>query len=220
MPQPSVQKAKIVNLNTKKEVTCHFNPAEFELAQSLSWNEETSIGDNTPKLSYKGGRAQDMTVTLLFDTTDKGGKKDVRKEYKALVEMAQVDTKKKNTKTGQSEPPQCRFQWGKFLAFNAVITNLKQKFTMFTANGTPVRAEVVVTFKQVGVARKPQNPTSRSQARRVWLVEEGQRLDWIAYQEYGNSAEWRHIAETNNLDNPFDLRPGQVLKLTPLPSVE
>ena len=46
---------------------------------------------------------------------------------------------------------------------------------------------------------------------------EGERLDWIAYQEYGNPRHWRHIADVNDLANPFDLRSGQVLKLTPLP---
>jgi nucleoid-associated protein YgaU len=48
-------------------------------------------------------------------------------------------------------------------------------------------------------------------------VSEGQTLAWIAYQEYGDSGYWRHIAETNDLADPLDLRPGQVLKLVPLP---
>ena len=30
---------------------------------------------------------------------------------------------------------------------------------------------------------------------------------------------WRHIAQTNNLDDPLDLHPGQVLKLLPVPRV-
>lgn len=213
---PSVQKAKIVNLSNKKELVCHFNPAEFEIGQSLNWREDSTIGSATPKLIYGGGQAQDMTITLLFDTTRYGGRKDVRDEYKVLTKMAQVDQKKKDAKTGLSEPPMCRFQWGKFLAFDAVITNFKQKFTMFTADGTPLRSEVTVTFKQVAKTLKPQNPTSRSEARRVWVVEEMQTLDWIAYQEYGDPTQWRHIAETNNLDDPESIQPGQILKLTPL----
>ena len=217
MFNPNVQKAKIVNLNTRKEVKCHFNPAEFNIDQSLQWSEKPDQGGSTPRLVYSGGTSQDMTMTFLFDTTRQGGKRDVRDEYKELLDMARVDKKKKNPKTKLSEPPQCRFQWGKFLAFNAVIKDIKQKFTMFTANGTPLRAEVTVTFKQVGKTLKPQNPTSQSEARRVWTVEEGQRLDWIAFQEYGDSAQWRHIAETNNLDHPGNLFPGQILKLTPLP---
>jgi nucleoid-associated protein YgaU len=131
--------------------------------------------------------------------------------------MAQVDPGKKNQKTGKGEPPMCRFQWGKFLAFNAVIKDLKQKFILFAPNGTPLRVEVALTLKQVGELTRPQNPTSRSEARKIWIVEEGQRLDWIAYQEYGDPAQWRFIAETNNLDNPDALYSGQILKLVPLP---
>jgi nucleoid-associated protein YgaU len=48
-------------------------------------------------------------------------------------------------------------------------------------------------------------------------VHEGQSLDWIAYQEYGNPSCWRHIAEINDLDDPLNLQPGQVLKIVPLP---
>jgi nucleoid-associated protein YgaU len=47
------------------------------------------------------------------------------------------------------------------------------------------------------------------------VVREGERLDWIAYREYGNPARWRHIAEVNGISDPLELQPGQVLKLTP-----
>jgi nucleoid-associated protein YgaU len=93
---------------------------------------------------------------------------------------------------------------------------MTQKFTMFKRDGTPVRAEVSITLKQVAEKPKGQNPTSRSEARKIWVVEEGQRLDWIAYQEYNDASQWRYIAETNNLNSP-DIYPGQVLKLLPLP---
>ena len=46
---------------------------------------------------------------------------------------------------------------------------------------------------------------------------EGQTLDWIAYQEYGDTSAWRHIAQVNNIQNPRNLKAGTVLKLVPLP---
>jgi len=49
------------------------------------------------------------------------------------------------------------------------------------------------------------------------VVGAGETIDWIAFQEYGDPAEWRHIATTNNLLNAKDLTPGSVLKITPLP---
>ena len=208
------EKAKFVNLNNQKVVECHFNPENFEISKALGWSEKTAMGDNEPHLVFSGGGSQDFNIPLLFDTTATG--KDVRNEYKDLFEMVKVDDEKKDQKTKKSEPPTCRFQWGKFMSFTAVIKQLKQKFTMFKRDGTPLRAELTITLKQVADKPAGQNPTSRSEARKIWIVEEGQRLDWIAYQEYNDPDQWRYIAETNHLDSP-EVYPGQVLKLIPLP---
>lgn len=216
MPErPNVQKAKIASVdNPAKAVTCHFNPDTFTLDRTINWNVDTSIGGDASSVSFAGGQASDLTMTLLFDTTDTGN--DVRDTYATLVELSLIDQTSKNTTTGMGEPPLCRFEWGRFLTFTAVITKLTQKFSMFKADGTPIRAEVTVTFKQVEEATRPQNPTTRTEPRRIWVVSEGQTLAWIAYKEYGDAAYWRHIAETNNLPDPLDLKAGQVLKLTPL----
>jgi nucleoid-associated protein YgaU len=214
--RPKVQKAKITDVNKpSKAVTCHFNPDQLSLTKTMEWREETATGGDASQLTFAGGKAEDLTIPLLFDTTDTG--QDVRQSYKTLLDLAMVDQSKKDRKTDKGEPSLCKFQWGKFLSFTAVITKITQKFTMFKADGTPVRAEVSVTFKQVEQKPGRQNPTTRSETRKIWVVHEGETLDWIAYQEYGDPAHWRHIAETNSLDNPRDLQPGQVLKLVPLP---
>ncbi len=214
--RPSTLKARIVKVDdSTKFVVCQFNPQDFSITRKVKWNEKTDKGHDFSTVSFAGGEAQDLTIPLLFDTTDTG--KDVRRKYKVLRELSGVDTSKKNLLTRMSEPPRCRFEWGKLLSFTAVITQITQKFIMFKADGTPVRAEVSVTFKQTATTVKRQNPTSYSEARRIWVVREGERLDWIAYQEYGDAAHWHHIADTNDLANPRDLRPGQVLKLVPLP---
>jgi hypothetical protein len=200
-----------------KKITCHFNPDSFSIGRTIEWKPTTTIGGDVSKLEFGGGKAHELgPVELVFDTTDTGT--DVREEYKVLIEdLAQIDPDTVSQKTGKGHPPKCKFHWGSFLSFTAVITKVDQTFTMFKPDGTPLRAKVKVTFLEVPESLQPQNPTSRSEARKVWVVEEGQTLDWIAYQEYGDSAHWRHIADTNNLANPMDLRPGQRLKLVPLP---
>ena len=214
--RPSTLKARIVKISDPRVfVICQFNPQDLSITRKVKWNEQTDMGHDAARLTFAGGEAQDLTIPLLFDTTHEGA--DVRVKYAALLKLTEVDPRNKNPRTGKSEPPQCRFEWGKLLSFTAVITQVTQKFLMFKANGTPVRAEVSVTFKQIGKIVSRQNPTSHSEARKIWVVSEGERLDWIAYQEYGDAAHWLHIAETNNLTNPRDLRPGQVLKLVPLP---
>ncbi|MCB9079967.1 MAG: peptidoglycan-binding protein [Anaerolineaceae bacterium] len=211
----SVEKARIVDeKNPSRNVVCHFNPKELSITQTINYESNRNIGNNAANLSFSGGEAQDLTIPLLFDSTATGA--DVRDSYKILLELATIDDKKKNSTTEMGEPPYCRFEWGKLLSFRAVITKLTQKFLMFKTDGLPLRAEVSVTFKQVDKKPTGQNPTSRTESRKIWIVHEGQSLDWIAYQEYGDPAYWRHIAETNQLANPMVLQPGQILKLTPL----
>jgi hypothetical protein len=214
--RPSLQKAKIFRVdNPSKKVDCHFNPTDYSITRVIKWVRETKGGKDVSKAEFAGGEAQALTIPLLFDTTDTGA--DVRNSYSELLAMAEIDETKTNPKTRKGEPPLCQFQWGNYLSYKGVITKITQKFTMFKADGTPLRAEVQVTLSETGEEKKSQNPTTRTEPRKIWVVHEGQTLDWIAYQEYGNPAHWRHIAETNDLADTKDLRPGQVLKLVPLP---
>ena len=141
-------------------------------------------------------------------------------EIKKQVEGANTAIDSANAAlVAKNAPPKVKFVWGRILSFEAYLIKFSQTLTLFKSDGTPVRATVKVTLQQSrdeGVF-PAQNPTSRSEARKMWVVNAGETLDWIAYQEYGQAAHWRHIAQANNLADPKNLRPGQVLKLTPLP---
>jgi len=210
------KKAEIFRVDSpSKKVVCQFNPNDFSISKSIKWEYRSVDGKNVGDPAFAGGEAQDLTVDLLFDSTDTGS--DVRRKYNELLKMAEIDEAKANRTTGKGEPPQCKFQWGSFLSFTGVITTIAQNFTLFKADGTPLRAKVKVTFSETPQAKKGQNPTTRTENRKIWVVREGETLPWIAYQEYGEASQWRYIAETNGLDNPMNLQPGQVLKLVPLP---
>lgn len=128
-----------------------------------------------------------------------------------------VDEKLQDKKSKKGRPPVVRFQWGEGSAkwsFNAVITNLKQQFTLFDSDGKPLRAMVDVTFQQVTdpAMLKKQNPTSGGiGGERVWRVSAGDTLAWIAFKEFGDSTEWRRIADANGLTQVRRLVPGTVL---------
>jgi len=73
-----------------------------------------------------------------------------------------------------------------------------------------------VTFQQIKDAAlfPPQNPTSGGVGgERVWVVNEGDTLAWIAYREYGDSNQWRRIADANRLTQVRRLVPGTVLEI-------
>lgn len=196
--------------------TCQFNPTEFVLDKAIKYqSSRAGQGADLARLAFVGGANQTMEMKLVFDSTDTG--EAVFNLYTLLRKFAEVDTAALDQQTRLGEPPWVIVQWGTFISFVCIVEKLVERYTYFHPNGTPLRAEVSLTLKQVSKSTSSarQNPTSESEPRRTWIVEEGQRLDWIAFQEYGDSSAWRHIAEVNGIHNPFELRSGQVLKLTP-----
>ena len=213
-------KAKIVNLDEASEqpIEVLFNPNEYTFIKKNTWTKTNVIGKNVPQLQFGGGDSMTLKMQLFFDTYTTG--KDVRERTNRIWKLMNINDKLTDPKTGKGRPPEVEFQWGKTWSFKAVITEIKQVFTLFRYDGTPVRATLDVAFLQTKEGGKypGQNPTTVGKPgykRRV--VKEGDSIDWIAYEEYGDSARWRFIAETNNLDNPRRLRPGQVLAIAPKP---
>jgi len=224
MPDTSCSKARIVNIDgqtdeEKQGIECLFNPKEYAFSKSNTWQPDPKAGHDMPQLSFGGGQPSTLQMELLFDTyaIDRNGGKaaDVRKVYTDKVwKLMLVDKRLKDSKSDKGRPPRVLFQWGTAWSFIAVITSLQQKFTLFDVDGTPVRATLTVGFQQVEDKAElgAQNPTSGGIAlERVWTVTDGDTLAWIAYKEYGDSTQWRLIADANRLTSVRHLVPGTVL---------
>jgi LysM repeat protein len=221
-PSGELAKAEIRVVDGKKAgstVACMFRPKEYTVTKQNNWQMKEVKGKDVPQLEFSGGGASTLTMELFFDTYESG--KDVRKEYtNEIWGLTAIDDSLTDKINKKGRPPIVQFKWGPVVSFKAVIQNITQKFTMFKANGTPVRATLNVTFKEAEKAGKYpfQNPTTSSTpGYKVRTIKEGESLDWIAQEEYGDPALWRFIAETNKLEDPMKLSPGQKLSIAPAP---
>lgn len=214
-----MEKAKIVKLDPPKdEITCLFNPNEYTFSKRNTWTEKKVKGKNVPELEFGGGASMTLKMQLFFDTYTTGG--DVRDITNKIWKLMSIDPNLTDMNSAKGRPPKVEFQWGATWSFEAVITEISQKFTLFRDNGIPVRATLDVSFLQATEAGKypGQNPTTVGQSGyRRRIVKEGDTIDLIAFDEYGDSTMWRFIADTNNLDRPHKLRVGQVLSIAPPP---
>ena len=204
----------LVFLSTKVPIPIpmplQFKPTELTFVKKNNWITKKGSMKDAADAVYGGGQPEELDLDLFFDETDT--QLDVRVHTTPLRKLV-------SRVPLMDKPPLVIFMWGTVLSKMSYVNKVDVKYTYFRPDGTPLRAEVKVHLmewhdKLLSLA---QNPTTRSEARKTWVVTEGQTLDWIAYQEYNNPAHWRHIADVNNLDDPLDLRPGQILKLTPLP---
>ncbi len=220
MSAAGLAKATIIKLNKHNRpdqsvsAKVMFNPKELVFSKQNTWKQGQSPHTNNPEFDFGGGGAATLTLQLFFDTYAE--RKDVRREYAdKIYNLMMVDEELIDPKTGKGRPPAVRFQWGQNIGFDAVITSIRQHFTMFLPDdGTPVRAVLDITFSQIrdSLFYPNQNPTSGGVGgERVHTVKEGDTLTWIAFSEYNDATQWRRIADANRMSEVRRLTPGTKL---------
>jgi nucleoid-associated protein YgaU len=192
-----------------------FNPKEFTWSKQNTWKPAKNTNTNIPAYDFGGGQAATLKLQFFFDTYAEGT--DVREQHtNAIYQLMIVDKSLTDKKNQKGRPPTVRFQWGKMIGFESVITSISQRFTLFKSDGTPVRAVLDVTFQE---AKDPsllpkQNPTSGGVGgERVWTVKAGETLAVIAFKEYNDPNLWRLIADANRLTRVRRLIPGTLLAI-------
>jgi nucleoid-associated protein YgaU len=197
----------------KGEIECQFNPSSLTISKSTSWAGQESPNFNSPFLHFAGGQSATYELSLFFDAYS-DPKKDVREYTNQLLSLTLRGAGKSLFIVPFSSPPTVTFVWGKITLFMAVVESVQITYTLFSKDGLPIRAKADVTFKQqdfMDDIMPAQNPTSRTDSRKTRRVTSHQRLDQIAYEEYGDARMWRALADANGLDDPFSLSDGQLL---------
>jgi hypothetical protein len=182
-----------------------FNPTQYGLDKGNQLAEIGVPGLEAPIIQYVRGNARVLTMELFFDTYEE--RTDVSQYTDKIYKLLKINP-------STHAPPICDLGWGKF-RFHCVLESASGKFTLFLADGTPVRATVNVTFKEyidVQVLVREQ-PTQSADHRKSRLVKHGDRIDSIASEELEDSAMWRMIADANGLKDPRCLQVGQRLSI-------
>jgi contractile injection system tube protein/LysM domain-containing protein len=198
-----------------------FNPTEYTITKTNTWNFKEVQGASLPPPEFGGGNPRELSVSLLLDASLLEGGQSVKSVTDALFKMMEVGDGQPAAGT-RSSPPKVTFRWGAVDTFKAVCTSLTVAYQLFRPNGEPIRADVKLQLKQAepastassSSANQGQNPTTRAMAGHgVHTVQDGDSLPSIAYRAYGDATRWRAIAEANDVDDPLRLRRGTPLML-------
>lgn len=201
------------------QIDCLFNPAELTISKSTEWSPARAKGKNAPKLRFQQGQSGSMTMTLTLDTTASG--ESVTKHTDALLGLTRA-SRKGDSGNNSARPPWCEFHWGSVHSFKAVVESLQIRFTYFSFEGVPLRAQASLTLKQYQDQTDwpPGNPTSGTpEPHAIHHVQPGETLDRIAAVHYGDPTRWRVLAESNGILDPLALEPGTVLAVPSSPGV-
>jgi nucleoid-associated protein YgaU len=130
-------------------------------------------------------------------------------------------------------PPICSFQWHRHFPgsdlsptlgnqrrteFKCVLDSVKQKFTLFSPEGVPLRATLSVSFREYKtldeqLSQLNLNSPDRTQGH---ILQSGETLTSVSAKCYRKPTEWRRIAEQNGINDPRRLNPGTILQVPPI----
>jgi nucleoid-associated protein YgaU len=206
-----------------------FNPTEFTLTKNAQIAEIAIPGLDSPILQFVRGQTETLSLDLFFDSTDQGTGADahsVTEVTDKFYELVKIDSHK-------HAPPILILSWGGSFfpgnrfnpqlsnqhryGFKCIVDSVRQRFTFFSPEGKPLRATLTVSlreYKTLADQVRELNLGSADQSK-SHVVTQGDTLARIAWDAYGDSAEWRRIANANNLVDPLDIRPGAVLQIPP-----
>lgn len=198
-----------------KTLTALFNPKQLAFNKSANWKKQDPKEHDNPELQFTNAEPRTLSLDLLYDTYDTpdAEKEDVREKYTdEIMKLITIDGDK-------HRPPVCRLSWGRIgVFFQGVLEKLDQQFTLFTEDGTPVRATLRCAFKEWWTNYEDLNKAKRnsSDIARVRTVKRGDSLSRYAAEEYGDPTLWRTIALENAIDDPLALVPGRVVLIPTL----
>lgn len=192
-----------------------FNPAQLTLSRRAEWKEGHAASTrNAAVPEFMSPVAREMSVEIFLDTSDEPSSNKVLKQVDALLKCCVVTTK--SLAADRPSPPWVIFQWGSFSTarFTSYVSSVDVSYTLFGTSGVPIRATCRLQLHELPQATEGQNPTSGAlTAQRVHRVVAGDSLQSLAWQEYGDAAAWRAIAEANGIDDPARLPTGTDLLL-------
>lgn len=137
-------------------IEAQFNPKELQIESPIGWKEHASIGAQsvaTKPMEFTGMGVETMKVELVFDAFEEDNDAVVN-SINTLKQMAQVREPNepkakgvKQVKGVKQRPNFCVATWGTQQPFRCVIESISVKYTMFSTDGTPVRATVMLGLK-------------------------------------------------------------------------
>lgn len=153
-------KLTIIGLDQGGTIQAQYNPKEISVDKSVPWQKAPSSMSDQPALTFTSAEGRTMSFELMFDTSKQGT--DVHATHVAgLLALAMVMDA--NGPEDKRRPTRVKISWGTSLpTFEGVIESIGTKYTMFLADGTPVRATCSVTVREASRASFKRPSTTRS----------------------------------------------------------
>lgn len=186
------------------EFTAMFNPTQYNKSYINCYAEAQGIGEGKRKLRYQNATPQTFSFDFLIDGTGASGEKvEVSRKVKEFLDVTYEYSEE------LQRPYYLKLFWGEEI-FKCLLVSADVNYTMFRANGSPLRATIKATFKEDGsdnLIDLLYNRTSFA-LDRIRKIKDGDTLVALTQSVYGEISKLSKIADSNELDNLRSLPKG------------
>lgn len=203
-----------------------FNPKELSFEKQAQIAEINIPGLDAPIQQFVRNNAEKLTLELFCDTTDDGmgaNARSVTEETDKFYQLVKIIP-------DRHAPPVVTFSWNrkfpgdsldsnwgnqKRYSFTGVVESVRQKFTLFSPEGVPLRATVTIVLREYKPIEEQLDQLGLSSPDRTHshMLAVGETLSAVAARYYQLPGEWRRIADANDIEDPRRLETGQMLSV-------
>ena len=196
------------SVESAEPIKVMFNPKDLTVTTNVLYPDISVPGLRNPLLQFVRGEAKTLEVELFLDQSNSG--LSLASKLKEIRDFVTING-------DLHAPPICLFAWGD-TSFQGVMTEFKEKFSMFDDEGKILRARVTIKMKAYEPANLQYTEINRKSPDRTKTraIRAGDRYDLIAAEEYGDPALWRVLAAANGDERPRLLQPGRLIEIPPL----
>jgi len=192
--------------------TVMFNPNTYAQKYEVAYHDRQGQGDTGSPQVFGNIKPQEYTFEFLFDGTGVAAEQvDVQETVEKFL-----------TVTGKHDgeihrPKYLKLVWGALIS-KCVLKSAEVTYTLFKADGYPLRAKVKAIFAEniEDTLRVAEERQSSPDLTHVRVVSEGEHLSLLCQRMYGTPAYYLQIAAFNGLKNFRRLEVGQTLLFPPI----
>ena len=212
---------------TKKidEFELPINPDQFSQSFKVSYDCQQAQGSQGNDLQFKFTQPEELSLNFTFDGTGVVPVKGVaNKFHKNVAEKVQKFLQIVYTMNKETHKPNfLRLLWGDFSfgnkkGFTCLLTDLKIDYTLFSADGKPLRAKLSTTFRSYieQELRVREEGKESPDVTHVYKTVAGDRLPLMTYNIYGDASYYLQAAKVNGLVSFRRLKTNVDLKFPPI----
>jgi Contractile injection system tube protein len=230
----SLSKVKIEARNDKamrgsvvKTFELPVNPESYTQNYKVEYNTQRGQGNQGTAPRFNSTAPEELRLDFFFDgtqTIENYGNKTAgeKQKYESVQDELKDFLDTVYLMEGEIHRPRfLQITWGTLL-FSCILKNLDINYTLFKADGKPLRVKIAATFlnyiaQEERVAREKKKSPDLT---RIRNAKQGERLDLMTSEVYNTPQYVLQIAKANNLSSIRQLKQGQELRFPPLDKTE